>query len=96
MSRLLILITLLATSQVTQAMPWYASGDNIRGASLLTPDGRKQHVSRLQGMRSFTECSEYMQGHYIEIDRRAKAANIALPPVRGDTCEVMKTMGRFR
>lgn len=96
MSRFTLLLILASVSQASWAMPWYASGDNIRGAKLLTPEERKQHVNRLQGMRSFSECSEYMQGHYIELERRAKAANSLLPPIQGDPCEVMKTMGRIR
>ncbi|MCP5279767.1 MAG: hypothetical protein H6935_15645 [Thiobacillus sp.] len=78
------------------AFPWYAGGDNLRGAQFLTPDERKAHVARLQGMQSFDECRTYMQAHYLELDKRAKEKNMALPPVQGDPCEVMRTMGRFR
>ena len=78
------------------AFPWYAQGDNFRGAQLLTPDERKQHVTRLQAFKSFAECRDYMQGHYLELDRRAQQRGAILPPVQGDPCEVMKTMGRIR
>lgn len=78
------------------AFPWYASGDNFRGAQLMTPEERKVHVARLQGMKNFDECRTYMQTHYLELDKRAREKNIALPPVQGDPCEVMRTMGRFR
>lgn len=96
MSRSLFLMMALLSSPGAHAFPWYASGDNIRGAKLMSAEERKQYVIRLQGMRSFTECTEYMQAHYIEIDRRAKAANMLLPPVQGDPCEAMRMMGRFR
>ncbi len=79
-----------------QAFPWYAQGDNFRGAQLLTPEERKAHVGRLQDMKSFDECKGYMNTHYLELDRRAKEKGAVLPPVQGDPCVVMRTMGRIR
>lgn len=78
------------------AFPWYAQGENFRGAQLMTPEERKTHITRLQGMKSFEECRGYMNAHYLELDRRAKEKGALLPPVQGDPCEVMKTMGRIR
>ncbi len=89
-------IALLFLAPQAQAFPWYAGGENIRGAQLMTPEERKTHTARIQGMQNFDECRTYMQGHYLELDRRAKERNVALPPVQGDPCEVMRTMGRFR
>ncbi len=94
--RITLLLALLSVSQMVAAFPWYASGDNFRGAKLMTPEERKQHVSRLQSMRSFSECKDYMHAHYVDLDKRAQAANVVLPPVQSDPCEVMRTMGRFR
>jgi hypothetical protein len=62
----------------------------------MTPVERRAHVDRLQGMQSFDECRTYMRGHYLELDKRAKEKNVVLPPVQGDPCEVMRTMGRFK
>lgn len=87
---------LLSIAGPAQAFPWYVQGDNFRGAQLLSPDERKVHVSRLQNMKSFDECKGYMSAHYLELDRRAKEKGTNLPPIQGDPCEVMKTMGRFR
>jgi hypothetical protein len=89
-------ISLLFLATQAQAFPWYAGGENIRGAKLMTPEERKTHVEHLQGMKSFDECRTYMQGHYLELDRRAKEKNVVLPTVQGDPCEVMRTMGRFK
>ena len=89
-------ILLLALAGQAYAFPWYASGDNFRGAQLMTPDERKAHVVRLQGMQNFDECRTYMQVHYLDLDRRAKEKNVALPPVQGDPCEVMRRLGRFK
>jgi hypothetical protein len=93
--QVLFLATTLLTTQAW-AFPWYAQGDNFRGAQLLSPEERKQHVSRLQNMKTFDECRGYMQAHYLELDRRARDKAVSLPPVQGDPCEVMKTMGRIR
>ncbi|MEW5788614.1 MAG: hypothetical protein AB1899_12250 [Pseudomonadota bacterium] len=94
-NKLLFAALLLGCSQA-YAFPWYVQGDNFRGAQLMSPDERKTHVARLQSMKSFDECKGYMSAHYLELDRRAKDKGAALPPVQGDPCEVMKTMGRFR
>jgi hypothetical protein len=91
----LLPLLLLVSSQAT-AFPWYGQGENFRGAALMTPDERKSHVSRLQNMKSFDECKGYMNAHYLELDKRAKEKGAVLPPIQGDPCEVMKTMGRFR
>jgi len=95
-SKALAFVAMLTAYGLAMAMPWYAQGDNFRGAQLLTPDERKQHVARLQAFKSFAECKDYMQGHYLELDRRARERGASLPPVRGDPCEVMQTMGRIR
>lgn len=87
---------LMLVSSQSLAFPWYVQGDNFRGANLMTPDERKSHVARLQNMKSFDECKGYMNAHYLELDKRAKEKGASLPPIQGDPCEVMKTMGRFR
>jgi hypothetical protein len=62
----------------------------------MTPEERKAHVTRLQRMQNFNECHTYMQAHYLELDKRAREKGITLPPLQGDPCEVMQSMGRFR
>ncbi len=96
MTNKLFLVGFLCLSSQALAFPWYAQGDNFRGAQLMSPEERKAHVARLQGMKSFEECRGYMAVHYLELDKRAKEKGTALPPVQGDPCEVMRTMGRFR
>lgn len=85
----------LGIASQAQAFPWYAGGDSLRGGELMSPDERRAHVARLQSMRSFDECRAYMRGHYLELDRRAQDRRVSLPPVKGDPCEVMRTMGRY-
>lgn len=90
------LFLLLLASGPASAFPWYVQGDNFRGAQLMSPEKRKVHVARLQSMKSFDECKGYMNAHYLDLDKRAKDKGTSLPPIQGDPCEVMKTMGRFR
>ena len=96
MKSLAFLFSLSLWAAQAWAFPWYAQGDNFRGAQLLTPDERKAHVGRLQGMKTFEECRGYMHAHYLELDKRAREKGVSLPAVQGDPCEVMKTMGRIR
>lgn len=96
MTNSVFLVGLMLLSSQAAAFPWYAQGDNFRGAQLMTPEERKAHVARLQGMKSFDECRGYMAAHYLELDKRAREKGAPLPPVQGDPCEVMRTMGRFR
>jgi hypothetical protein len=91
-----LIAALILVSSQAFAFPWYAQGDNFRGAQLMSPDERKAHVNRLQNMKSFDECKGYMNAHYLDLDKRAKEKGTTLPPIQGDPCEVMKTMGRFR
>ena len=76
--------------------PWYTIPDNIRGAHLMTQEERSIHIYRLQNMKTFSECKTYMQKHYIELERRAIAQQVILPPIQVDPCEMMHLMGYFR
>ncbi|MEW6677909.1 MAG: hypothetical protein AB1421_08310 [Pseudomonadota bacterium] len=92
--RIVFLLGLVLSGPVL-AFPWYASGEGFRGAELMSPEERKAHAARLQTMRNFDECRTYMQGHSLELEKRAQQKRVSLPPVKGDPCEVMRTMGRF-
>jgi hypothetical protein len=96
MFNMILLALLLLGSSQSFAFPWYIQGDNFRGAQLMTPEERTSHVNKLQAMKSFDECKGYMNVHYLELDKRAKEKGTPLPPIQGDPCEVMKTMGRIR
>ncbi len=89
------LLLLFAIGQAG-AFPWYASGDNIRGANLMTPEERKAYASKLPNMGSLDECRAYMAQHNPELDKRAKERGVTLPPLSGDPCAVMSTMGRIK
>jgi hypothetical protein len=86
----------LALSPAAWAFPTYAGGKGIWGADLLSEQERQEYVQRIQGMRSYQECVDYVAGHRKQIQERAAARNVVLPPPPATTpCEVMQRMGRF-
>lgn len=62
----------------------------------MTQEERQKYVARLLDMQTFEECRTYIATHSLTIESRAKAQNIPLPPVKGDPCEMMRTMGKVR
>lgn len=96
MTRKSLLIALLLCTGQALAFPWYSSGENVRGAELMTPQERKDYASRLPNMRSMDECRTYMNAHNLELDKRALERGVTLPPLSGDPCVVMKTLGRIK
>lgn len=85
----------MLVSGVAAAFPWYING-GYRGADLMTPQGRQEYVARLQSMKTLNECEGYMKNHEVDLEKRAVAAHVTLPPVSGDPCQVMLQMGRIR
>ncbi len=85
----------LFVSGTAVAFPWY-SGGGFRGAELMNPQEQKDHVARLQSMKSLNECHAYMNAHEVELQKRAAATHANLPPVKGDPCQVMLQMGRIK
>jgi len=85
----------LCASGMSFAFPWYASGEGIWGANLMTHDERLQYVKRIRDMKSYEECTAFLDIHRKEIQERARAQNVSLPPPGGSPCEVMERMGRF-
>lgn len=88
-------VAVVLVSGVAQAFPSYASG-GFRGAELLTAEEQSMHADRLFNMKSYTECTDYMTHHNIALDARATAKGVTLPPVRGNPCTVMRTLGRVK
>jgi hypothetical protein len=89
-------LILALTAPLAHAFPWYASGNNIRGAQLMTDQERQAYVAKLQTMKTLPECQAYWEGHNKEIDTRAAQQHVNLPPIQGNPCQVMVLMGRIR
>jgi hypothetical protein len=96
MKRLAATLTLVLAAGVAHAFPWYASGDNIRGAELMTPQERQTHVAKLRSMKTLDECQAYWDAHNKEIDARAAKQQVKLPAPQGNPCQVMLQMGKIR
>ncbi len=96
MKRITAILALSLVASLAHAFPWYASGDNIRGAQLMTAQERKAYVARLQSMKSLPECQSYWDAHNKEIDARAAQQKVELPPPQGNPCQVMVQMGRIK
>lgn len=92
-SKFTLLALLVATN--AQAFPWYANG-GFRGAELMTTAEQQAHTTRLQSIKTLSECKAYMEAHETELLKRASTAHAVLPPVKGDPCAVMLQMGRIR
>ncbi len=96
MKRLTTTLALLMTTTLAHAFPWYASGNNIRGAQLMTATERSAYVAKLQTMKNAQECQAFWTAHNQEIDTRAQTQHVTLPVPQGNPCEVMQRFGRFR
>ena len=96
MKRIAATLALSLFATLAHAFPWYASGNNIRGAQLMTEQERQTYVTKLQGMKTLAECQAYWEGHNKDIDARAAQQHVALPPVQGNPCQVMSKMGRIK
>jgi len=96
MKRIAAMLALSLFASLAHAFPWYASGSNIRGAQLMTEQERQAYVTRLQSMKTLSECQTYWDGHNKEIEARAAQQQVKLPPMQGNPCQVMVKMGRIK
>ena len=95
MKRIAALLVLSLTASLAHAFPWYASGDNIRGAQLMTEPERHAYVAQLQTMKTLSQCQAFWEAHNKEIDARAAQQHVTLPPLQGNPCDVMVMFGRI-
>lgn len=101
MMRVTALLLLALASPVVHAFPSYANGEGFRGAELMTPEERQAHVAKMQSFHTFDECEAYVAAHEAELQKRAAAQHVTLPPKStilfdGDPCKVMRFMGRVQ
>lgn len=78
------------------AFPWYASGEGIWGAELLSAEERSAYVHGLQATASREVCEAYVAAHRQRLIERAQGRGIQLPPPPASPCAAMERMGRFR
>jgi hypothetical protein len=87
---------LLTASGPVLAFPWYASGEGIWGAELLSPEERRAYVRGLQASASREACEAYVAAHRQRLVERAQSRGFHLPPPPASPCATMERMGRFR
>lgn len=70
--------------------------DNTRGWSLMTPQERTEHRSRMTGFKTYEECKAYQEAHHAQMEARAKEKGRAVPAApRQNMCDRMKAAGRL-
>lgn len=78
------------------AFPWYASGEGIWGAELLSAEERSAYVRGLQASASREACEAHVAAHRQRVLERAQARGIQLSAPAASPCPSMERMGRFR
>jgi hypothetical protein len=63
--------------------------DNTAGWSMMTAAERKEHMEKMQGMKSREECMSYMEEHHKQMEERAKAQGKTLHTPRHNACDRM-------
>ncbi len=62
---------------------------NTPGWSMMTPAERKEHMEKMQGMKSREECMAYMDEHHKMMEERAKAKGKTVTMSRHKACDMM-------
>jgi hypothetical protein len=89
-----ILVAALFAS-AAMAKPWRWSGNqqNTAGWQLMTPTERTEHQTKLRGFTEYAACKEYVDEHHKKMEERAKEKGVAMPVMRQNPCDTMKTKG---
>lgn len=89
-----ILFAALFTS-TAMAKPWRWQGNqnNTAGWQLMTPAERTEHQTKLRSFTEYAACKEYVDEHHKQMEERAKEKGVAVPVMRQNPCDTMKTKG---
>ena len=70
---------------------------NTRGWSLMTPQERTEHRSKMMSFKTYDECIAYRDEHHKQMEVRAKGKGVAVPAVpRQNVCDRMRQAGRLK
>jgi hypothetical protein len=65
--------------------------DVTHGWSMMTPQERAEHQSKMQSMKTYDECAAYRDQHHKQMLERAKAKGGTMPDTpRRDACAGLK------
>lgn len=69
---------------------------NTRGWSMMSPQERTEHRTKMMGFKSYDECVAYTAEHHKLMEARAKERGRPVPATpRQNMCERMKQAGRL-
>jgi hypothetical protein len=66
---------------------------NTTGWSLMTPQERTAHQTKMRAVTTYDECKTLLEENHKMMEVRAKEKGVKLPTPRQNGCEVMKTRG---
>ena len=92
-----LIATLLAALFASTAMagPWRWNGNkqNTAGWQFMTPAERTEHQIKLRSFTEYNACKEYADDHHKTMEERAREKGVAVPVMRQNPCDVMRSKG---
>ncbi len=89
-----LLAAVLATPVSAQAdgccKGMHSGPDNTPGWSMMSPQERKDHHAKMEGLKSTEECKAYMAEHHAQMAHRAKERGMKMHEPRHSMCEPAK------
>lgn len=68
----------------------HSGPDNTAGWSMMSPQERKDHHAKMEGLKSSEDCKAYMAEHHAQMASRAKERGVKLHEPRHSMCKPMK------
>lgn len=88
----------LAAGTALARGPWAMNQGNTWSYSLMTPQERTEHQTKMRSFKTYDECKAYQAEHHQQMEARAKDKGVAMPPMGKGTygCDNMKAQGYFK
>ena len=88
-----LIAALFASTALAQGWRWQGNQKNTAGWQLMTPAERTEHQTKLRNFTEYAACKEYVGEHHMQMEERAKEKGVAVPVMRQNPCDTMKTKG---
>lgn len=79
-------LMLLTPPEALARGPWRASEGNTSGWTLMTPEERIEHQTRIRGFTTLDACAQYRDEHHHRMAARAAERGLNLREGRHDFC----------
>ncbi len=88
----------LGTGQALARGPWAMNQGNTWGYSLMTPQERTEHQTKMRSFKTYDECKAYEAEHHQQMEARAKERGVTMKPMGSGTygCDNMKAQGYLK